>query len=764
MPPDGKYTVGKTAYRFPMFGLQFLFSAALWALPVAALPLVLHLLFNQKSRVIPFSTVRFIQASLKENATRRKVQRWLLLGCRALLLALLIWALAQPARRLAAGPVGQDSSLAAAIVADTSYSMLLQDQQTTLLHKEDAAIQDLLRTELRDASVAIFRSNTGGDVPRLQPAANYRGDNWAPLTPSAAGGPLVDRVAAAEQLLAGADEDQKWLVVLTDAQDKEFPQPLTPLPAGAGGQTILIDLHPDDVRAAAITGVTTDPPQPRLGIPAQVVIDLAGRPNETRQVTLDVSAVDQANQQANPAVPPAPLPAAPPLPIARFDNAGSAQLRVPLSFGGSSWLLATGKLDGAQQLPWAAQRSELVHVPARASVAVLAVGQPNLQTLKLLRLALDPSEGQRAAWPVNVEDGEVRWNEAMIVAVFNQWPDQANAQRLGGFVRAGASAVIFVQPGLEASWAALDPPRQAAIAALLPSAPENSPQGSGEGDAAYHASIVRPTDEILADIGGVGDAEGRLVVTRLVRFTAGDGDVQPIINAAPNDPDANAKLSGLLWRRNLGAGVVYTWATLPDRTCGNLRVWDLFPPTLVNALRPAAQDGVALNVELGAPLSVPANDAPPGAEVDLTPPGQEAIKISRSGEQYVYPNATLPGVYVWRWHSAGGDSTAFAWTNVQPPASEARLRYRPLNEIAAPQAGVLAVHSLDEARRLLTNMNEPKPQWTMPIAIVLLLLCLEALLGAMPRRTAARRGGRLPGDAGSGEISSPTYAGAADNR
>jgi hypothetical protein len=143
-----------------MFGMQFLFTAALWALPLAALPLLLHLLFRQKAPVIPFSTLRFIRSSLQQNATRRKIQRWLLLLCRALLMALLIWALAQPARKLTAGLLGGGDSTAAAIVVDTSYSMQLQDQQRSLLQIADDSVQDLLRTELRDAQVAIFRSNS----------------------------------------------------------------------------------------------------------------------------------------------------------------------------------------------------------------------------------------------------------------------------------------------------------------------------------------------------------------------------------------------------------------------------------------------------------------------------------------------------------------------------------------------------------------------------------------------------------------------------
>src|SRR5215467_7320415 len=83
-----------------MFGLDFLFAAALWALPLAGLPILLHLLFRQKSPVIPFSTLRFVKLSVQRTAARRRLQKWLLLACRALLVALLIWAIAQPAKKL----------------------------------------------------------------------------------------------------------------------------------------------------------------------------------------------------------------------------------------------------------------------------------------------------------------------------------------------------------------------------------------------------------------------------------------------------------------------------------------------------------------------------------------------------------------------------------------------------------------------------------------------------------------------------------------
>ena len=82
--------------------MEFLFGAALLGLPLAAAPLLLHLLFRRKSPTVQFSTLRFIRASIQQTAARRKLHRWLLLACRVLLLALLIWAIAQPVRRLQA--------------------------------------------------------------------------------------------------------------------------------------------------------------------------------------------------------------------------------------------------------------------------------------------------------------------------------------------------------------------------------------------------------------------------------------------------------------------------------------------------------------------------------------------------------------------------------------------------------------------------------------------------------------------------------------
>jgi hypothetical protein len=400
-----------------------------------------------------------------------------------------------------------------------------------------------------------------------------------------------------------------------------------------------------------------------------------------------------------------------------------------MSFSDPSWLVVTARLNGEEPLPWAGTRSELVRIPPRLGAAILEVGRPNPVTVRLIRLALDPSEGARAAWPVALHEGSPMWNEGLVIAVLSEWPDEATVRRMGDFVRGGGSLLVFVQPGLEDSWSSLSPARQTALTALLPSAP--LPPGKETGQSSYHASIVRAADPILSDIGNAREAEGRLVVTRLVKFAAGDSSVVAIINAAPNDPDSGDSLTGLLWRRNLGGGVIYTWGTVPDRTCGNLRVWDIFPPSLVNAARGRASNGSAINVELGVPLTWAASDVPAGAEVDVTPPRGAAAEVARKGDKFIFADAMIPGLYAWTWRNSGGNSGVLGWTNAQIPAEEARLEYRPISEIASP--AVLSGHSLGEIRERLTEMNQPRPQWTWPIAVVLLLLCVEGLLGALPK-------------------------------
>ncbi|HUB25770.1 MAG TPA: hypothetical protein VL992_10110, partial [Tepidisphaeraceae bacterium] len=375
----------------------------------------------------------------------------------------------------------------------------------------------------------------------------------------------------------------------------------------------------------------------------------------------------------------------------------------------------------------------LIHILPKQSAAILDIGRPNDVADRMIRLALDPSEGQLAAWPISVEEGPPKWNEALIVAVLTQWPDEASCQKLVDFADRGGDLVLFLQPGLETTWNSLSPQRQDAISALLPSAPSALSNSAG----AFRGTVVTPSDPLFTGLAGDAEtAAERLVVTRLVPFTGDAMDATELLRAVPADPDSTAEPMGLLWRRPTGDGAIFTWATLPDITSGNLRVSELFPPSLINAiLKPQRQDQ-GLNAIIGQPIELESTGIPAEAEIDVTAPGRPAVKVDPTladgNRHYVFADTAEPGLYQWT-QVLQGQTQTVGWTDVEISPDEAKLTYLPLQEIAPPALGVITGHSLDQIRAKLLSSEESEPHWSWAIAAVLLLMCLEAVMGSMPK-------------------------------
>jgi hypothetical protein len=693
-----------------MFGLEFLFGPALLALPLAGLPILLHLLYRRKSPVVPFSTLRFIKASIQRTASRKRVQRWLLLASRVLLLALLIWAIAQPARKLTAGWFGGDA-VSAVIVVDNSYSMELNDHGAPLLTRANDAVDQLLRNDLQNARVAIFQSLAADKPPGFQSASAIE-KNWTDLQPSPSPTPLVDRINSAIDLLNDQPTDQKWLIVITDLQRREFPREIADFP---NGRMILIDLHPDDARAAAITKVASEPAQPRLGISGQVATEITGRPEDSRALNLSVASVtapDVALQQ-------------PSLPMAHFDQSGRATVRVPLVFAAHSWLLLKASLQAADDLPWAASRSTLIHIPPPSVVNVLSIPPTNSEADRIVRLAFDPSEGSSPAWPITVRPpGPLRGDEQIVAVNFTHWPDEPTTRTLTEFVRRGGTLVLFIQPGLEQTWTALPDSQKTALLAILPGAP-GAPTEQGP----FRGSISRANDLLLSDVGDTQSASGKLMVSRIVPFDISDGSVRTILSAAPDNPGIGSKLHGLLMERPLGTGQIFTWATLPTPLYGNLSPYELFLPILVNtSLRPEIESN-ALNVEIGHTIVLPGQAAPGAAVLDLVPPSGPPYQITATddagGRRFISERIDQPGLYTWK----KGDEI-ISYTNVQYPADEAILQYRPAAEVTGSSTDVIVARSIAELQAKMQQASEPQQRWSIPIALVLFLLCLEALMAS----------------------------------
>ncbi len=695
-----------------MFGLDFLFASALFALPIAGLPVLLHLLFRKKSPVVQFSTVRFIKSSLQRTAARRRVQRWLLLACRALLLLLLIWAIAQPAHRVAANWLGGAKSPIAAIVIDTSYSMQLKDEETPLLDKADAAVQSLLREQLRGSRVALFRSAPPpADKPETLVDSNDLLINWSPLSPAPAPVPLAERISAAVTFLGNQDADQKWLFVITDFQSREFPRPITP-PADL--RTVLIDLHRDDARDVGVTSITLRPQKPIPGVGAEAMVAVTGRSNETRAVTLRATNPDGIVSSESTLV-------------ATLDRTGKAQLRFPLKLSTDRWQTLAASVPPGDSATWNNSRSQLLEVPPRRTVSLLT-NDPAPPAARFVRLALDPSEGTQANWPLVVKpstNGSIDADARTVVPMLTRWPTADEATRLRDFARSGGTVILALQPGLEESFATLAANVREPLQQLLAGTPVTRPL-SGE-----YTALAGPDATLFESLSDPAMNLSSITARRFVPFDEMPTGSQVILSVTRSGGAGASRPQPLLARRAVGAGIAFTLTTLPDPRYTNLGTHPVFLPTIVRAAMDGSGGSTPTNVEIGSPIVLRDRALDGVQSLNLQNPRDERFVVPQSrdeqGVQFRFNDTLLPGQYSF---TRTGQSEPVAIANVQLPGNEVATDYREATDVASGDHVVIA-RSVEELQSKFATLSEPEPRWSMPIAIVLVLLCFESLMGSV---------------------------------
>jgi hypothetical protein len=704
----------------PILAFAFLLAPILWALPLAGLPVLLHMLFRRKSPIISFSTLRFIRTSIQQTAARRRIQKWLLLACRILLLALLIWAMSQPVRKIAAAWTGSGQNTIAAIVVDTSYSMLLKQQELTQLEKAGDIINDLLREPLKDAKVAIFRSQPApSENPEQLRKVSEIQAQWTALRPQPAPHPLAERISAALSLLQRQPADQKWLVILTDLQSREFPAPLPAVEPGT--RIVFFDLHPDNPSSHGITSIQVKPEQPIPGVGADAYVEVTGHAGDAPFADLKFTNLDGtelssfSNLQAN------------------FETTGRTRIRVPLPKGVpfERWLLATAKLQKDDDLMWDNTRSQLIELPPKQTVTFIdAPTQPNAS--RFIRFALDPYQDPKRAWPLELKSAtSLTGSEQVLVWPLTQWPSDADLSRLHNFVQAGNTAILLLQPGLEQSFDSLTPAQKSALSALLPASLAGSSAGGGSaGSGAFRPVPPAKPDPILEDITDPSARLDQCIIRRFVPFSAPtDPAVSTLLYLSPRDSDSRAQPFGLFYRRIVGAGLVYTFSTLPDNRYVNPPTHPLFPILLIKSSLRSATQRDAQNVELGQPLTLAGSRFDGIPALELSGPGDIRERIEPQSGQFTFTRTIEPGLYYWR---KPGDTQILAIANVQLPATEADLIYRPAETIAGNQAeNCVIVRSFAELRSHMAALDAGEPQWTLPIMIVLMLMCVEAILGSL---------------------------------
>ncbi|MCK4577176.1 MAG: BatA domain-containing protein, partial [Candidatus Marinimicrobia bacterium] len=104
--------------------MSFLLPQMLWALPAVSLPLLIHLLSRANTKVVDFSSLRFLTLIEHNSMRRLNWNQWLLVLIRSLLLLFFILLLARPVvRGYFRGFLEGSATTLTVCLVDDSFSM-----------------------------------------------------------------------------------------------------------------------------------------------------------------------------------------------------------------------------------------------------------------------------------------------------------------------------------------------------------------------------------------------------------------------------------------------------------------------------------------------------------------------------------------------------------------------------------------------------------------------------------------------------------------
>ena len=137
----------------------------LWFLPLAVIPVLLHLITLRRLRTVELSTFRFLMDSYVQQRRRLKLLEYLIMLLRAGFIAACVVTVARPVIEHYAGLFGGRGGSEVAIVVDTGPSMGLRTNLTTSLQRAKDAARAIIGMVDDDVKVTVIRA--GRDPQQL---------------------------------------------------------------------------------------------------------------------------------------------------------------------------------------------------------------------------------------------------------------------------------------------------------------------------------------------------------------------------------------------------------------------------------------------------------------------------------------------------------------------------------------------------------------------------------------------------------------------
>ena len=146
--------------------MQFLHSGFLFALSALAIPIIIHLFNFRRYKTVYFSNVTFLKELKEETASQSKLKHLLVLACRLLALAFLVFAFAQPYIPDKRNQVSSGKKFVS-IYVDNSFSMNAMSQGRSLFDKAKVAAKEIAHNYSADDQFQLLSNDFQGKHQRL---------------------------------------------------------------------------------------------------------------------------------------------------------------------------------------------------------------------------------------------------------------------------------------------------------------------------------------------------------------------------------------------------------------------------------------------------------------------------------------------------------------------------------------------------------------------------------------------------------------------
>ncbi|MBN1344884.1 MAG: VWA domain-containing protein [Phycisphaerae bacterium] len=724
----------------------------LWWLPLALLPLVIHLLNRLRRKSIDWGAMRFLMASQATRNKRILLEEIALLVIRVLVLAALVLAVARPfirnPRYGGRGQTRQD----VVIVLDASSSMGLREGGTTRFTQAVSAAGKVIDSLADGDTVSVILA---GPVPRsLTEGPEFlNGESRAALkrgldglAPWAGGMDMIRALDSAQACLAASRNPQKQIVVITDGQaegwetgqsrrwaflrevidQSDFRPKVHVLSVGAA---------PGRVTNAAVTGIELDRAVVGADRPVRVRVTVTNTGTETgkdRSVELFVDDNKVGEED-----------------LGRLQARASNTVEFEHRFSRAGPHLVRTSLTGEDQIDLDDVGYYSVQVYDRLGV-LLVDGAPSSRPMgsetSYLSAALDPSDVEdepaidyvvdaRRIELAETEDVECSDYRVVILANVPRLGERFLG-RLSQFVSDGGGVLIAPGDQVELDW--YNDHLLAGGKGLLPAKLGGVVGDAKRGEAgqrilaegADHPTVRLSADPDKSDI-------DKVHVYRWFKLTPqADGASRIILRLSDGDP--------FVMDKHYGRGRVLLLATPLDIDWTNLPAAKVYVVMVHEMVYWLAQPSLSRwNVEPGQALVARLDAKTAGTTSVLADPTGRAVELTgeRDGASMIfrYENADLPGVY--RLMSPEGKGDPSAIFTVRPTGKEASLE--PLSgrarEGLAERLGAAFAEDTDAVCRDMAIDTAGSELWQPLVAVVLGLLLAEVFL---TRRIAAARHGR----------------------